>query len=128
MAYQILEGCIMCGACKEECRFGAITERKDKRAYAIEPEKCVECDQCADVCPADLVKRDPSTPSRKRFSVIRIKPDDCIGCSLCARVCPVKAISGEIKHPFVIDENRCIKCGVCLTKCKKNAFDVTYIE
>ncbi len=128
MAYKIQEGCIMCGACQNECRFGAIMADEEKRAYYIDSEKCVECDRCADVCPADLIHRDPETESRRRFTSIRIRPEDCIGCSLCARVCPVKAITGEIKHPFVIDEERCIRCGVCLTKCRKDAFEVAYTE
>ena len=31
--------------------------------------------------------------------------------------CPVGAISGEIKKPFHIDPDKCIKCGACIAKC-----------
>ncbi len=54
-----------------------------------------------------------------------INPDLCKGCSKCARNCPVGAISGEIKHPFVIDSNKCIKCGACESAC---AFKAIYVE
>ncbi|MFR7474021.1 MAG: 4Fe-4S binding protein, partial [Christensenellales bacterium] len=27
------------------------------------------------------------------------------------------AISGEIKKPFVIDQEKCIKCGTCIESC-----------
>ncbi len=54
-----------------------------------------------------------------------INPDLCKGCSKCARNCPVGAISGKIKEPFVIDTEKCIKCGACEAAC---AFKAIYVE
>ncbi|MBQ2390443.1 MAG: NADH-quinone oxidoreductase subunit NuoF [Clostridia bacterium] len=50
-----------------------------------------------------------------------IVADKCKGCSLCSRKCPVGAISGQLKSPFVIDPEKCIKCGVCQSSCKFDA-------
>jgi NADP-reducing hydrogenase subunit HndC len=33
----------------------------------------------------------------------------------------VGAISGKVKEAHVIDTEKCIKCGVCMEKCKFNA-------
>ena len=53
-----------------------------------------------------------------------IIPELCKGCSLCSRKCPANAISGEVKKPFTIDKDKCIKCGVCKDSCKFNAIVV----
>ena len=47
----------------------------------------------------------------------------CKGCVAhpCLEVCPVGAISGVIKQPFVIDQNKCIKCGMCISSCPFHA-------
>jgi NADH:ubiquinone oxidoreductase subunit F (NADH-binding)/(2Fe-2S) ferredoxin/NAD-dependent dihydropyrimidine dehydrogenase PreA subunit len=47
----------------------------------------------------------------------------CVGCMLCARNCPVNCIAGERKKSHVIDEVKCIRCGVCFEKCKFHAID-----
>ena len=62
-------------------------------------------------CPAKVCKK------LAQFTIT----DACIGCSLCSRKCPVNAISGVIKQKFVIDQDKCIKCGACIDSCKFKA-------
>ena len=52
-----------------------------------------------------------------------INPDLCKGCSKCARNCPAHAISGELKSPFKIDQEKCIKCGACISACPFKAIE-----
>ncbi|MHC4547110.1 MAG: 4Fe-4S binding protein, partial [Planctomycetota bacterium] len=49
----------------------------------------------------------------------------CTGCTLCNKRCPEKAIAGKPKEPQTIDEEKCIKCGVCRESCK---FEAVLIE
>jgi NADH:ubiquinone oxidoreductase subunit F (NADH-binding)/(2Fe-2S) ferredoxin/Pyruvate/2-oxoacid:ferredoxin oxidoreductase delta subunit len=47
--------------------------------------------------------------------------DACTGCTLCAKKCPAKAITGTVKEKHYIDQDKCIKCGVCMDNCRFNA-------
>ncbi len=47
--------------------------------------------------------------------------DKCRGCTACKRVCPTGAISGDVKQVHIIDQEKCIKCGACIEKCKFDA-------
>ena len=50
-----------------------------------------------------------------------IVPEKCTGCTLCARNCPTNCIEGKVREPHVIHQDKCIKCGMCLTVCKFGA-------
>ena len=63
-----------------------------------------------------LEKRCPAKVCQK-LKKIYIEEELCRGCSKCSRICPVGAISGKIKEPFIIDQNKCIKCGACIESC-----------
>ena len=57
----------------------------------------------------------------KALMTYYVIPEKCKGCTLCARNCPVKAISGSVKQPHVIDTGKCVKCGLCMANCKFGA-------
>lgn len=46
-----------------------------------------------------------------------IDPEKCQGCLICVRNCSVEAITGDKRMVHVVDQDKCIKCGVCLDVC-----------
>ncbi len=50
-----------------------------------------------------------------------IDPEKCKACMLCVKNCPEGAIFGEEKQPQTINQEKCIKCGVCREVCKFEA-------
>jgi ferredoxin len=50
--------------------------------------------------------------------------ENCNGCTLCARNCTEQAITGELHQLHVIDESKCIRCGICREVCNRDAVGV----
>ena len=51
-------------------------------------DKCKQCGECVDVCPADVL-----TVDENQTTVAN--PQDCLGCESCVSVCPEEAITVE---------------------------------
>ena len=81
-------------------KFKANIWRKSKY---VDPDKCTGCDDCAEVCPVEVVNPfDEKLSTRKAIYiefpqavpiVYTIDYDTCIGCGSCDRVCEPEAIS-----------------------------------
>jgi heterodisulfide reductase subunit A len=81
-------------------KFKAQIWRKSKY---VDPDKCTGCDDCAEVCPVEIVNPfDEKLSTRKAIYiefpqavpiVYTIDYDTCIGCGSCDRVCEPEAIS-----------------------------------
>ncbi len=57
----------------------------------------------------------------KALITFTIDPGLCDGCTLCARDCPEAAIRGERKQAHAVDQQACVKCGICRDVCRRDA-------
>ena len=106
--YEVTNACRGCLAhrCEDVCRRGAISFDENHVAH-IDKTKCVECGQCAKVCPYTAIV------SRKRP---------------CQNACKVKAISMNEEKAAAIDNGKCIACGACVYQCPFGAImDKSYM-
>lgn len=106
--FEVTDSCRGCLAhrCKESCKRGAIYFDHNHTAH-IDKSKCVECGQCASVCPFSAI-------------VNRKRP--------CQNACKVKAISINENSSACIDDEKCIQCGACVYQCPFGAImDKSYI-
>ncbi|GAG23910.1 unnamed protein product, partial [marine sediment metagenome] len=67
--------------------------------------------------------RDRKCPAGVCRELIRylVDREKCTGCLLCVKNCPTGSITGERKEPVTLNEDKCIKCGVCFEVCKFKA-------
>lgn len=146
--------CTACQLCVSECPTGVLRPSNDlftlmQPTMDYSHGACrPECNRCSQVCPTDAIK--PITVSEK--SAIKIgtavwHKDKCVvltqltekgepvACGNCARHCPVHAIEmvegkrddKEVMLP-VVNEARCIGCGMCEAVCPARPFTAIHVE
>ena len=106
MAYVInQEYCSCCHRCRVECPVGAI--RFNVRKYWIDPEKCIDCGHCAEVCHNDVISN-PDIPAPKAEPHEKLyKECDVlvIGAGASGMAAAAKA-SDEGKKVIVLEKNK----------------------
>ncbi len=54
----------------------------------------------------------------------KVNQDACIKCGICKTSCVYDAI--EVSNELIIDSKKCFGCGLCVTRCPKNALSMQY--
>lgn len=106
--YEVTDSCRGCLAhrCEDVCKRGAISFDHNHVAH-IDKTLCVECGQCAKVCPYSAI-------------INRKRP--------CQIACKVKAIKINEENAAYIDNDKCTNCGACVYQCPFGAItDKSYI-
>lgn len=106
--YEVTDSCRGCLAhrCEDVCKKGALSFDHNHVAH-IDKSKCVNCGQCAKVCPY--------------FAIVNRKRP-------CQNACKVKALTINKKNAASIENEKCISCGACVYQCPFGAIsDKSYI-
>lgn len=137
LPYINYDQCYGCKACLYNCPVSLFTLAKKVTRRGMRRElpattyieRCIGCGVCARMCPVEAIEMLKNPPGEGEpvyidwDKPVRIDPNKCKGCTSCARNCPASAIEGKVKEPHVIHEDQCIRCGLCIEKCK---FDAIY--
>ncbi len=133
----------------------------EKRGVAVsvpvwEPDKCIQCNQCAYVCPhatirpfaldENEVKNAPEGTKMKKITgkadyqfALTVSPLDCMGCGVCVNTCPAKekaismvSLDSQMEEQKVFDymtKNVTVKEDVAsISNVKASQFLTPYLE
>jgi NAD-dependent dihydropyrimidine dehydrogenase PreA subunit len=90
---------------------GWLQERvKPKRHIGLTPELCILCRACEDVCP---------------WECIYMMSPDIVQDAQNPEVVSLASASGAI---FIIDDNECTRCAICVERCPSDALWLGRVE
>ncbi|MCQ4153649.1 MAG: 4Fe-4S binding protein [Archaeoglobales archaeon] len=67
-----------------------IIPEKRRVSVCVDPESCLGCRLCVELCPNDAISVD------RKANKLNILPEKCTGCGICVRNCPMKVL--ELKE------------------------------
>ena len=89
------QGCLA-HPCVEVCPKDAVSLDRTNGRSRIDPDKCIKCGQCANVCAYHAI-------------IIQERP--------CAAACGMDAIRSDENGKADINYDKCVSCGQCLVNC-----------
>ena len=124
-------GCLGCGDCVQECKFGALSMDPATGLPVVDESKCTACGACVKACPKQLIELRAKGPRGIRVYVACRNTDRgpvakkacsnaCIGCGLCFKACAQDAITVENNLAY-IDFSKCKLCRKCEAACPTGA-------
>ena len=121
--------CLNCNLCVQNCPMKILKKADgDFPAVHLDISKnfcAFDCHKCGDVCPSGAIERLPSAVKQKtQIGVARVDEDACVRCGLCVMKCPRQIIERADGEPPRIDADKCVGCGACQNACPVQAITV----
>lgn len=132
-AEEFADRCLNCNLCVQNCPMKIIKKANgDYNAVHLDYEDSFcdyNCHKCSQVCPSGAIKRLTLAEKQKtQIGLAVIDEQTCIKCGLCVMKCPREAISKEDGGFPLVDPNKCIGCGACANGCPVKAITILPVE
>ncbi len=124
--------CIRCGKCMQICPYRSIKFASlldglmimDTPMIKAREIPCYLCMRCPPVCPSWALNRNLKNKQNVRMGTAEINKKECLAwqgtlCRSCYDDCPLfdEAIKMDSKLQPVVDEKKCVGCGICENVC-----------
>jgi len=127
MTENVLDPMLVCSCCSCCCEILGILKKFESPATftkshfeaVVIPENCTGCKQCVDMCPMDAITMVKQAGTDGKQAPAKKKAAAKKGTTKKAVAKKKTTTRKAAAQKAVIDFNRCIGCGVCVTKCDK---------
>lgn len=132
--------CIRCGRCGQVCPYKSIKLAGLLDGLAVmgtpvvsaREMPCYLCMKCPPVCPSGALDRKLTKKQDVRMGTAKIDKKECLAwqgtlCRSCYQNCPLfdSAIRMDNELRPVVDEKKCVGCGICENVCPVDPAAVT---
>lgn len=125
--------CLNCNLCVQNCPM-KIIKKADGDYPAVHLDYTdsfcdYDCNICAQVCPSGAIRRLTLAEKQKtQIGLAAVNENVCIKCGLCVMKCPRQAISREEGGFPQVNNSSCIGCGACQNACPVKAITIVPVE
>lgn len=125
--------CLNCNLCVQNCPMKIIKKANGDSGtvYLDYTDSFCDynCHKCSEVCPSGAIKGlTLSEKQRTQIGLAKINEETCVKCGLCVMKCPKEAISKQDGDFPHISADACIGCGACKNACPVKAIDILAVE
>lgn len=125
--------CLNCNLCVQNCPMKIIKKSNgDYPTVHIDYQDSFcdyDCHRCSEVCPSGAIRKLSLAQKQKtQIGLAEIDESKCIKCGLCVMKCPREAISKEDGGFPLVNSDMCIGCGACHSACPVKAISIAAVE
>ncbi len=125
--------CLNCNLCVQNCPM-KVLKKANGNYPAVHLDYTesfcdYDCNKCSQVCPSGAIKRLSLAQKQKtQIGLANIDEQICVKCGLCVMKCPRQAVSKADGAFPIVDANQCIGCGACANGCPVKAITIQPVQ